>query len=142
MSYRVLACSALSFALTCGAALAQSGTDSKTSTAPDSLVLYFNSGSASVRPDDEKLLDQASRLYRDGKPLVMIVSGATDSTGNPVANLRLSQVRANNVVQGLVARGIPAERFQVLAKGETAPAVAAGDGVAEQGNRRAEITWK
>ena len=112
------------------------------SAAPDSIVLYFSSGSAAIRSEDEALLDQASRLYRDGKPLVMIVSGGADLTGNPVTNLKLSQSRAFNVVEGLVARGIPAERFQILAKGETAPAVVTAPGVAERGNRRAEITWK
>src|SRR6185437_14301764 len=41
--------------------------------APSSLLFYFDSGSATVRPKDTALLDQASRLYREGKPIVMIV---------------------------------------------------------------------
>lgn len=112
------------------------------SSAPSSLLLYFNPGSATVRPTDVALLDQASRLYREGKPIVMIVSGSTDSTGSPAANLRLSQRRANNVLQGLVSRGIPVERFQVTAKGETDLVVPTPPGVSEERNRRVEITWR
>ena len=112
------------------------------SSAPSSLLLYFNPGSATVRPKDVALLDQASRLYREGKPIVMIVSGSTDSTGSPAVNLRLSQRRANNVLQGLVSRGIPVERFQVTAKGETDQLVPTPPGVSEERNRRVEITWR
>jgi outer membrane protein OmpA-like peptidoglycan-associated protein len=45
------------------------------------------------------------------------------------------------VLRGLVSRGIPTERFQILAKGET-DSVAAVPGVAEPRNRRVEITWR
>jgi outer membrane protein OmpA-like peptidoglycan-associated protein len=110
--------------------------------APSSLLLYFDPGSAKVRPKDTALLDQASRLYRDGKPIVMVVSGSADSTGSAANNLQLSQRRANNVLQGLVSRGIPIERFQVVAKGETDPAVPAQHGVSEERNRCVEITWR
>jgi len=110
--------------------------------APSSLVLYFEPGSATVRQKDVPLLDQASRLYRAGHPIVMIVSGSTDATGSAARNLRLSQERADSVLKGLVSRGIPIERFQVLAKGETDPVVQSKPGVAEQENRRVEITWR
>ncbi|HMF06968.1 MAG TPA: OmpA family protein [Methylocella sp.] len=110
--------------------------------APSSLLLYFDRGSATVRPKDTALLDQASRLYREGKPIVMIVSGSTDSTGSAATNLHLSQRRANNVLQGLVSRGIPIERFQVVAKGETDLAVPTAPGVSEELNRCVEITWR
>ncbi|HXW72208.1 MAG TPA: OmpA family protein [Methylocella sp.] len=110
--------------------------------APSSLLLYFEPGSSTIRTKDLALLDQASRLYREGKPIVMVVTGGTDATGSPAVNLRLSERRANNVLQGLVARGIPIERFQVVAKGATDPAVPTSAGVAEERNRCVEITWR
>jgi outer membrane protein OmpA-like peptidoglycan-associated protein len=106
------------------------------------LCSIFDLGSAKVRSRDEALLDQASQLYRDGKPIVMVVTGATDTVGTAGSNLRLSQQRAEAVLRGLVSRGIPTERFQILAKGETEPSVAAVPGVAEPRNRRVEITWR
>jgi outer membrane protein OmpA-like peptidoglycan-associated protein len=110
--------------------------------APDSLTLYFQSGSSAISPEGQAVLDQAARTYRDGKPIIMVVSGGTDSTGSAAGNLRLSQLRADKVLQGLVARGIPIERFQVLAKGETEPAVPASEGTPEARNRSVQITWR
>ncbi len=112
------------------------------SVAPSSLVLYFDSGSAAIRPKDVPLLDEASRLYRAGKPIVMTVTGGADTVGPAAVNLRLSEQRADNVLQGLVSRGIPVERFQVIAKGETDPAVPTATDVSEERNRRVEITWR
>jgi outer membrane protein OmpA-like peptidoglycan-associated protein len=72
----------------------------------------------------------------------MILTGAADRTGDAQVNLELSQRRAAAVLQGLLARGIPADRFQVLAKGETELPVPTNAGVAELQNRRVEISWK
>ncbi len=118
------------------------GTSAAAAKAPDSLSIYFDSGSAAVSAKGQSVLDQAARTYREGKPIIMVVSGGSDSTGSAAANLRLSQLRADNVLQGLVARGIPVERFQVLAKGETEPAVPASEGTPELRNRRVEISWR
>ncbi len=109
---------------------------------PDSLSVYFSPGSAMVSPKGEAVLDLAARTYRDGKPIIMVVSGGSDSTGTAAGNLKLSQMRADSVLQGLVARGIPVERFQVLAKGETEPAVPAPEGTPDPRNRRVEISWR
>lgn len=106
------------------------------------LVLLFDTGVAALGGRNEAILDKASRLYREGRPIIMIVSGSTDAVGQPVENLLLSQRRATAVARGLVARGIPAERTQILAKGETNPVVPAQRGVAEAQNRRVEITWR
>ena len=110
--------------------------------APDSLSVYFDPGSATVNAENLRVLDQAARTYREGKPIIMVVSGGSDSTGSAAGNLRLSQTRADNVLQGLVSRGIPVERFQVLAKGETEPPVPTTEGTAEARNRRVEISWR
>jgi outer membrane protein OmpA-like peptidoglycan-associated protein len=72
----------------------------------------------------------------------MILTGTADRTGNAEVNLDLSQRRAAAVLRGLLDRGIPADRFQVLAKGETELPVPTDAGVAELQNRRVEITWR
>lgn len=123
-------------------AIAQAPAASAQSNQPEPLVLQFALGSAAIRPEDTAVLDRASRLYRDGNPIVMVVTGAADTSGEPESNLELSQQRADAVVRGLIARGIPAARFQTVAKGETEPAVPTEDGVGEARNRRAEITWR
>ncbi len=132
---KVLLPAAAILAAAAPAALAQSNQ-------PEPLVLGFDFGSAEVRPEDTVVLDRASRLYRDGNPIVMVVTAGTDTVGPPEGNLELSQRRAEAVIRGLIARGIPAGRFQVVAKGETEPSVRTGDEVGEARNRRVEITWR
>ena len=109
---------------------------------PDYLVLYFASGSSAVRPQDRPLLDKAARLFRDAHPIIMIVAGGADSVGSSLANIVLSDARAQSVLRELVARGIPADRFQVLAKGTTDQAVKDPQGVVEPADRTVEIHWK
>ena len=110
--------------------------------APAPLVVHFDMGSSTIRNEDRAVLDHASRAYNEGKPIVMILTGTADRTGNPEENLVLSERRATAVLRGLLARGIPAERFQVLAKGETELPVPTNPGVPEPQNRRVEITWR
>ncbi len=106
------------------------------------LVLLFDTGTATLDARNQAVLDKAARLYSEGQPAIMIVTGSTDAVGTPVGNLLLSQRRATAVVHGMVARGIPAERTQILAKGETNPVVPTKRGVAEAQDRRVEITWR
>jgi outer membrane protein OmpA-like peptidoglycan-associated protein len=110
--------------------------------APAPLVVFFDTGSSTIRNEDRAVLDHASRAYNEGKPIVMILTGTADRTGNAEVNLEISQRRAAAVLKGLLARGIPADRFQVLAKGETELPVPTNSGVAELQNRRVEITWR
>lgn len=112
------------------------------SKAPDALDLYFETNSSRIRPQDLALLDKASRLYAEGKPIVMVVAGSADLVGPPALNLKLSQARADGVVRGLVERGIPIERFQILAKGVSELPVHTAANVVEPRNRRVEITWR
>ena len=132
---------------TCHAALAQQDQNAPAVSAPvtapapggseegasaaGKLVLLFGVGSTALGPENEAILDKASRLYREGNPIIMIVSGSSDTTGSPAQNLRLSQERANSVARGMAARGIPAERTQILAKGVTNLPIQTGPGVAE-----------
>ena len=125
------------------AALAEPETTAKSDKeAAPSLVVYFEKGSSTLRPQDRAILDRASRAYNEGKPIVMILTGTSDRVGSARANLALSEKRATAVLHGLLDRGIPAERFQVLAKGQTEPAVPTTAGTPESKNRRVEITWR
>ena len=110
--------------------------------APAPLVVLFDVGSTTIRNEDKAVLDHASRAYSEGKPIVMILTGTADRTGSAEIDREISQRRAEAVLKGLLARGIPADRIQVLAKGETELPVATNSGVAELQNRRVEITWR
>lgn len=109
---------------------------------PDALRVYFTSGSARIDHEQEATLDQAARLFREGSPIVMVVAGGADTVGRPSRNLSLSVRRAEAVVDGLVARGIPADRLQLLGRGNSELKVETGEGVDLRENRVVEITWR
>ena len=110
--------------------------------APAPLTVYFDIGSTKIRPQDKEVFDKASRAYNEGHPIVMILSAGADQTGSAELNLEISHERAMAVLKGLRDRGIPVERFQVLDKGVTDPAVPTNPGIAEAKDRRVDITWR
>lgn len=110
--------------------------------APDNLKVYFDTGGATIRSDQRAVLDTAAGLFREGNPIVMIVSGSADTIGNPADNLSLSLRRAQTVALGLSDRGIPIERLQVMGLGNSELVVPTDDEVANPENRSVIITWR
>ena len=106
------------------------------------LKVYFDSGSATISPDQAATLDRAVRTFREGDPFVMIVAGGADKVGDPAVNLSISLMRATAVATALTERGIPIERLQVLGRGNSELQVQTPDGVAEDENRIVEISWR
>ena len=111
-------------------------------TADEGLKIHFATGSSAIGSDGVGVLDTAARLFRDGNPIVMIVAGVADTVGRPESNLRLSIRRAQAVADGLVARGIPADRLQVLGRGNSDLVVQTADEVDSPENRIVSITWR
>jgi len=106
------------------------------------LKVYFDMGASGIRSDQRDVLDRAAGLFREGNPIVMIVSGSADTIGSPADNLDLSLMRAQAVARGLSDRGIPVERLQVLGRGNSELVVPTGDEVANPENRSVTITWR
>jgi outer membrane protein OmpA-like peptidoglycan-associated protein len=77
----------------------------------------FESGSTSIAPAEEADIDKAARIQEDGKWKVLLV-GLADGSGDPQANLALSQARADAVKAELVERGVPEARITTHAVGE------------------------
>lgn len=101
-----------------------------------SLDIAFRSGSVQLSPVALTQLDGAARLYRDAKPEVMIVAGHADPVGQEFSNVLISARRAAAVKQGLIDRGVPAARLQVVADGsaELVPG--------EKPTPSAVVTWR
>jgi OOP family OmpA-OmpF porin len=102
--------------------------------------LLFDTGKAELKPESEKTLGEISKLLKADPVLKLHVVGHTDSVGSVEANLKLSQERAEAVLQALVrSQGIAADRLRPFGNGPFAP-VASND--AEEGrsmNRRVEL---
>ncbi len=127
---------------TAGQSDAAQGAETDPAAEQEALQVYFETGRAAIEGEQAAVLDQAARLFREGNPYVMILSGATDTTGPAEVNLDLSLARARAVAEGLEARGIPVDRLQVLGRGTTDLPVETGPDVEERENRVVEITWR
>ncbi|MEM9853343.1 MAG: OmpA family protein [Pseudomonadota bacterium] len=78
----------------------------------------------------------------EGRPTLMIeVAGHTDAQGDEVANLALSQERADAVVAALSARGVPRGLMISAGYGESRPIADNDTAEGRAANRRTEITW-
>jgi outer membrane protein OmpA-like peptidoglycan-associated protein len=105
------------------------------------LTLNFKSGSSQISPDDQAKLKQLAQSATSLKGYIITVKGYADSTGNAAMNTRLSQDRAQAVIDCLIQQGGIPIRHVVApgAYGET-NAVASNEtasGRAE--NRRVEV---
>jgi len=103
-------------------------------------TIYFRSGGAVIDPvsqrDYQAMLEQAHT--RPGVDAT--IAGYADRTDSDRRNLELSLVRAYAVRDALVRAGIPIERIELDAFGESLPAVPTPDNVPELRNRRVEVT--
>ena len=102
--------------------------------------INFPRGGATLTPEADKQLDLAARLFRDANPVLMFTTGYTDGIGDEYANILLSARRAKAVKNGLVARGIPADRLLIQALGKSE--LADSNEPASPANRRVVITWR
>ena len=102
--------------------------------------IYFDSGSANIKPESYPILDSVAILLRDNPTARMQVAGHTDSDGSESSNQTLSERRAQSVYQYLVSKGIAGNRLTTVGYGESNP-VAANDSAANKArNRRIEFT--
>lgn len=134
---------ALAFAMCAAPAVAQQDeAGTQVGEPEEGITVLFPTGASVLRSDQQDQLDQAARLFRDGNPVVMIITGTADTVGDPSVNLDLSINRARAVADGLVARGIPIQRLQVLGQGNSELPVTTEDEVPNADNRSARITWR
>jgi outer membrane protein OmpA-like peptidoglycan-associated protein len=99
----------------------------------------FDAGSAALRPDSVPVLAEVAEIVQGCAPARFEVAGHTDDRGDPDTNLRLSQARAQAVLDYLVELGVAAERISARGYGEAQPLVRGTSPEARARNRRIEI---
>jgi len=107
----------------------------------ETVVVNFKVNSAVLSPEAKQQLDTLAEKAMTAKGYVIEVAGHTDATGSVAKNFRLSQQRAESVVQYLaVNHKIPLRRFITpMGYGKTE---AAADNTTAEGraqNRRVEV---
>lgn len=83
--------------------------------------IKFATGSAEIDPQSYDDLDAIKSSAMIAEDLNIGVSGHTDNTGNPQANISLSQQRAESVKKYLLSKGIPEKRIQAKGLGDQVP---------------------
>jgi outer membrane protein OmpA-like peptidoglycan-associated protein len=82
-------------------------------------VVYFESWSAAIEPDAQKLIGAAVAAAKQNATAPVAITGYASTIGSGAANMLLSQLRAQVVDDQLVAGGIDARRITQTATGRT-----------------------
>ncbi len=105
--------------------------------------IEFSTGSAVIAPQSYPVLDQIAELLKKRPNALIEIAGHTDASGNPTANLRLSQARADAVRQYLIQKGIPPARLVSTGYGQTRPLADNATREGRNKNRRVEFNiWE
>ncbi len=102
-------------------------------------TIYFVSGKANILPVSFAILDDIAELLSKNPEIHIRIEGHTDSVGNDSLNMKLSQARAESVMNYLIKKGIAPQRMEAKGYGETMPVAdnSTPDGRAK--NRRVEF---
>jgi len=102
--------------------------------------IYFDTGKSAIKPESAQAVGEIAKLLTADPSLKVFVVGHTDNVGGVDSNIKLSQGRAEAVLQALVSdHGIAPDRLKAYGCGQFAP-VASND--TEDGrakNRRVEL---
>ena len=102
--------------------------------------IYFDFGKATIQARSDSLIAEIGAVIVANPDLRRIrIEGHTDSVGSDIANLKLSQARADAVKAALVAKGVSASVLDAVGFGEMRPVASneTDDGRAK--NRRVEF---
>jgi outer membrane protein OmpA-like peptidoglycan-associated protein len=81
--------------------------------------IYYDLDKADIRVDAAVELDKLVRILQDNPALKIELGSHTDSRGSDMYNIRLSQRRAESVINYLMTKGIDPLRLQARGYGET-----------------------
>ncbi len=101
--------------------------------------IYFDSDSATPKPESEKTLNEILEVLKAQPSLKLQIGGHTDSTSTSAHNLTLSQHRAEAVVAWLGQHGIAGDRLTAKGFGETKPVADNSTAAGRALNRRVEL---
>ena len=107
---------------------------------PATFMLYFLEGKDELtQASNVELANVLDEIKRRPEP-DLLVTGHADNVGSDAFNDKLSLARAERMRDLLKGRGISAERIQVAGRGNRELLVSTGKGIAEERNRRVEIS--
>jgi len=101
--------------------------------------VHFDFDKAKIRPGDAAVLDEAAATLKQNPNVTVNVNGYTDAIGTEAYYLRLSERRANAVVNYLEQQGIPASQLIPHGYGKTNFVASNDTAEGRAQNRRVEL---
>jgi len=101
--------------------------------------ITFDPGSVEINESTGEILDALAEILPDCSHVDMQIGGHTDSQGREEMNLRLSQGRADAVLNGLLARRVLISNLTAQGYGETRPIAPNDTEDGRETNRRIEF---
>jgi len=101
--------------------------------------VLFDTGKYSLKPGAREKLAKVSGIILGHPGLKIAVEGHTDSVGTDEFNMRLSENRASEVRDFLIAQGVPASNITSQGFGKTMPVADNNTSAGRQRNRRVEL---
>jgi outer membrane protein OmpA-like peptidoglycan-associated protein len=95
--------------------------------------LLFDTGSATLQPASQEQLTNIADILKAYPQVKINIGGYTDNTGDPAANLQLSQQRADNVMAQLTQLGVDPSRMSAKGYGQED---AVADNSTEEGRQK------
>nr|UUM00231.1 OmpA/MotB [Vibrio alginolyticus]WKV19520.1 Outer membrane protein P6 [Vibrio parahaemolyticus] len=108
---------------------------------PPQHTVYFTFSSSVVEQKWNEQLKQHVNYLSSDKSIRLLVAGFTDSKGSADFNLKLGQLRSNNVCKMLETLGARKEQLTCVSYGETHPADPGSSDEARARNRRVELLY-
>jgi OmpA-OmpF porin, OOP family len=102
--------------------------------------IYFDTGKSELKPESEKAIAEVGKLLKADANLKLYVVGHTDNVGALESNMKLSQNRAEAVMEALVkTQGVAPARLKAFGNGPYAPVAANDTDEGKARNRRVEL---
>jgi OOP family OmpA-OmpF porin len=102
--------------------------------------IYFDTGKSTIKPESEQAIGEIAKLLKADPGLKIFVVGHTDNVGDVDSNIKLSQNRAEAVIQTLVHNhGIVPARLRAHGCGLFAPVMSNDTEEGRAKNRRVEL---
>ena len=105
-------------------------------------AITFDIGKANIKPESMTEINRIAQLMKDNGDLKFEVQGHTDNTGTVAGNQKLSEQRAQAIVNKLVEMGIAANRLSAKGMGQSAPLADNSTDEGRAKNRRVEFIKK
>ena len=101
--------------------------------------LFFQTGKSDINTSTSADLFKLIQFLKDNPSVKLEIQGYTDNTGNLASNQKLSQQRANSVVNYLIKNGIEKERLTAKGSGPANPVADNKTAEGKAQNRRVEM---